>query len=145
METTIKRLEEELSVEKNQKKELVENTARLNKVCDEMKEDILIVKKILEERREPVEILSGSSDNVLNKSTCEERTLYYSPREEFVVVDSIPYILEREENLEKKENLRCPDTATPEGLNESKFEGELAVDVFLGALFGTSKPTEVSL
>ena len=145
LETIIKRLEEELSIEKSQKKELAENTARLNKMCDEMKEDTLIVKKILEERREPVEILSDSSDNVLNKSSCEERMRCYSPQEEFIVVDSIPNILEREKNSEKKDNLRCPDTATPEGLNEFKFEGELAVNVFLGALFGTSKPTEVSL
>ena len=122
LETTIKRLEEELSIEKSQKKELVENTLRLNKVCDEMKKDIFIVKKILEERTEPVEILSGSSDNVLNKSTCEERMRCYSLQEEFIVVDSIPSIFEREKNVEKKDNSRCPDTATPEGLNEFKFE-----------------------
>jgi len=68
LETTFKWLEEELSIEKCQKKELVGNTARLNKMYDEMNEVIRIVKKILEERKEPVETLSDSSDNVLNES-----------------------------------------------------------------------------
>jgi len=131
LETTIKRLEEELSIEKSHKKELVENTARLNKMCDEMKEDIRIVKKILEERKEPVEILSDSSD--------------YSLQEEFTVVDRIPNALEREKSLERPENFSFPDTATsPEGLNEFKLEGKFAVDVYLGALFAITKPTEVS-
>jgi len=124
LETTIKRLEEELSIEKSQKKELVENTARLNKMCDEMKEDIRIVKKILEERKEPIKTLSESSDNVLNESACEERTRCYSLQEEFIVLDRIPNALEREKSLERPENFRFPDTATsPEGLIEFKLEG----------------------
>jgi len=129
LETTIKRLEEELSIEKSQKKELVENTARLNKMCDEMKEDIRIVKKILEERKEPIKTLSESSDNVLNESACEERTRCYSLQEEFIVLDRIPNALEREKSLERPENFRFPDTATsPEGLIEFKLEGKFAVD-----------------
>lgn len=132
LETTVKRLEEELSIEKSQRKELVEKTARLNKMCDEMKEDIRIVKKILEERRGSVEILSDSSDDALNESTPEEKTPCYSQQEEFTEVDRIPNALEREKSLEGPENFTFPDTATsPEGLNEFKFEGELAVDVFV--------------
>ena len=145
LETRIKRLEEELSIEKSQKKELVENTERLNKMYDEMKEDIRIVKKMIEERKEPVEILSDSrSDKVLNESACEETTHCYSRLEEFIVADRIPNALEREESLERPENFSFPDTATsPEGLNEFKFEGKFAVDVVRGALFATSKPTEL--
>ena len=146
LETTVKRLEEELSLERSQIKDLVEKTARLNKMCDEMKEDIRIVKKMLERRREPVEILSDSSDtDAVNESTCEEKTPCCSRQEEFIVVDRIPNVLECEKSLEGPENFSFPDTATsPEGLNEFKFEGEFAV-VFLGALFATTKPIEVSL
>ena len=145
LETTVKRLEEELSVEKNQKKELVEKTAHLNKMCDEMKEDIRIVKKILEERRGPVEILSDSSDNALNESTCEERTPCHSQQEEFIEGDRIANALEREKSLHRSANFSSPDTATsPEGLNEFKFEGEFRVDVFLEALFAATEPIEVS-
>ena len=119
----------------------------MNKLCDEMKEDIRIVKKMLKKRREPVEILSDSSDTgALNESTCEEKTPCCSRQEEFIVVDKIPNALEREKRLEGPENFSFPDTATsPEGLNEFKFEGEFAVDVFVGALFATTKPIEVSL
>ena len=147
LETTVKRLEEERSLERSQIKDLGEKTARLNKLCDEMKEDIRIVKKMLKKRREPVEILSDSSDTgALNESTCEEKTPWCSRQEEFIVVDKMPNALEREKSLEGPENFSFPDTATsPEGLNEFKFEGEFAVDVFVGALFATTKPIEVSL
>lgn len=124
LETTVKRLEKELSIEKSQKEDLLEETARLNKMCDEMKEDIRIVKKILEERTRPVEILSDSSDNALSESTCEDRTPCYSRQGEFIVVDRIPNVLDREKCLEGPENFSFPDTATsPERLNEFKFEG----------------------
>ena len=43
LETTVKRLEEEL----------VEKTARLNKMCHEMKEDIRIFKKYLKSAENP--------------------------------------------------------------------------------------------
>ena len=121
LETTVKRLEEEL----------VEKTARLNKMCHEMKEDIRIFKKIFKERGEPVEILSDNSDNdALNERTCEEKTTCYSRQEEFIVVDRIPNAPEREKSLaEGPENFSFPITGTsPEGLNEFKFEGEFAVD-----------------
>ena len=146
LETTVKRLEEELSIEKSERKELVEETARLNKMCDEMKEDIRIVKKIVEERRGPVEILSDSSDNALNESTCEDKTPCYPQQEELIVGDRIPKAIEREKSsLEGSETFSFPDTATsPEGLNELKFGGEFAVDVFLEALFAATKPIEVS-
>ena len=145
LETTVKRLEEELSVEKRQKKELVENTARLNKMCDEMKEDIRLVKKMLKERKEAVEILSDSSENALSETTCEERSLCYSRQGESIVVDRIPNSLEREKSFERPEEFSFPETATPAGLNEFEFEGKFAVDVFHGVLFASSKPTEVSL
>ena len=146
LETTVKRLEEELSIEKSQRKELVEKTARLNKMCDEMKEDIRIVKKIVVERRGPVEILSDSSDNALNESTCEDKTPCYPQQEELIVGDRIPKAIEREKSsLEGSETFSFPDTATsPERLNELKFGGEFAVDVFLEALFAATKPIEVS-
>jgi len=131
LETTVKRLEDELSIEKRQKKELVENTARLNKMCDEMKEDIRLVKKMLKERKEAVEILSDSSENenALSETTCEERSLCYSRQGESIVVDRIPNSLEREKSFERPEEFSFPDTATPAGLNDFEFKGKFAVDV----------------
>lgn len=145
LETTVKRLEEELSIEKRQKKELVENTARLNKMCDEMKEDIRLVKKMLKERKEAVEILSDSSENELSETTCEERSLCYSRQGESIAVDRIPNSLEREKSFERPEKFSFPDTPTPARRNEFEFEGKFAVDVFHRVLFASSKPTEVSL
>ena len=63
LETTVQRLEEEL----------VEKTARLNKMYHEMKEDIFIFKNILKEHREPAEILSDSSDNAWNRKALVKR------------------------------------------------------------------------
>lgn len=144
LETTIKQLKKELSTEKSQKEVLVEDITRLKKECNGMKEDIRIFKKILEERKEPIDM--GSDKNKTTCTSCEEGMRFNPRQEELVVVDRIPNALEHEKSLERREDFSFSDRATsPEGLKEFNFDGEFTVHVFLGALFATNRPTEVSL
>ncbi|KAL9967546.1 hypothetical protein ACROYT_G025795 [Oculina patagonica] len=86
LEATIKGLEEELSTEKCDKK-------NLDRICDQMNENSNSLKesfeKISEEHKKLVESLSDYRNNVFNESSCsEEEMRLISPREEIVVVNA---------------------------------------------------------
>ena len=97
LETTINRLEEELSNKRSDKLIFTEETARLRKTCDQMNEKLCSFKesyeKVSEENKELRTKLSNYKQNVLNETVYRDALSFISREGEHGVIEKIPNAL----------------------------------------------------
>ena len=132
LETTINRLDEELSIERSDKLVFTEETARLRKICDQMDEELLSFKvsyeKVSEENKELVTKLSHYKNNVLNETVYRDAVSFIPRQREHDVVEKIPNVLStripfiEDEDLEVKPRIQKSDSISAELLDETKTD-----------------------
>ena len=130
LETTISRLEEELSTERSDTLVFTEETARLRKMCDQLDEELRSSKqsyeKVSEENKELETKLSNYKQNMLNKTVYCEALSFISRHGEHEVVEKIPNVLStripfiEDEELEKKSRTQKSDSVSAELLDETR-------------------------
>lgn len=130
LETTINRLEEELSTERSSTLVFTEETARLRKVCDQMDEELRDFKesyeKVSEENKELVAKLAHYKNNVLNETVYRDALSFISRHGEHEVVENIPNVLSTcipfidDEELEIKPRRQKSDSVSAALLDETR-------------------------
>jgi len=114
LETMIKRLEEEVSIERSDKVAFTEETARLRKMCDQMDEELRSFKesyeKVSEENKELVTKLSDYTNNVLNETVHRDALDIISRHGEHV----------EDEELEITARIQNSDSLSAEILDETR-------------------------
>jgi len=126
LETTIKRLEEELSIERSDKVAFTEETARLRKMCDQMDEELRSSKesyeKVSEENKELVTKLSNYTNNLLNETVHCDALDIISRHGEHGEVEKIPARISfiEDEELEIKTRIQNSDSLSAEILDETR-------------------------
>ena len=131
LETTIHRLEEELSTERSDTLVFKEETARLRKICDQMDEELRSFKesyeKVFEENKELETRLSNYKQNMLNETVYRDALSLISQHAEHEVVEKIPNVLstcipfiEDEGIAEIKSRIQETDCVSAELLDETR-------------------------
>ena len=130
LETTINRLEEELSTERSDQLLFTKETARLRKMCDQMDEEICSFKesyeKLSEENKELETKLSNYKQNALNETVYRDAVSFISRQGEHEVVEKIPNVLSsrisfiEDEDLEIKPRIQKSDSLSAELFDETR-------------------------
>ena len=130
LETTINRLEEELSTERSDTLVFTEETARLRKMCDQLDEELRSSKqsyeKVSEENKELETKLSNYKQNMLNETVYRDALSFISRHGEHEVVERIPNVLStripfiKDEELEIKSRIQKSDSVSAELLDETR-------------------------
>ena len=130
LETTIKQLEEELSIERRDKVAFTEETVRLRKICDQMDEELRSSKesyeKVSEENKKLVSKLSNYTNNVLNETVHCDALDIISRHGEHGEDEKIPNVLSsrmsfiEDQELEIKTRIQNSDSLSAEILDETR-------------------------
>lgn len=139
LETTIKRLDEELSTEKNEKEALREEMARLRNLSDKIDENVCNLKESLEKISEEgkgsdATLPDCNNNNVLNVTACcEEGTLRQGVNGPELAT------------CERKENATFHDRLTKSPVESTKimFRGRFAVHILLKAIKSCHKEDDL--
>ena len=130
LETTINRLEEELSTERSDTLVFKEETARLSKMCDQIDEELRSFKesyeKVTEQNKELETQLSNYKQNMLNEKVYLDALSLISRHGEHEVVGKIPNVLStripfiEDEELKIKSRIQMSDSVSAELLDETR-------------------------
>lgn len=134
LETTINRLEEALSTERQDKLVFTAETERLRKMCDQMDEELRSSKenyeKVFEENKELVTKLSHYKNNVLHETVYRDSVGFLSRHGEHALVEKISSVLSSrlsfidDEELEIKTRIQKSDSSSAELLDEARRDLE---------------------
>ena len=130
LETTINRLEDELSTERSDTLVFKEETARLSKMCDQIDEELRSFKesydKVTEQNKELETQSSNYKQNMLNETVYRDALSLISRHGEHEMVGKIPNVLStripfiEDEELEIKSRIQRSDSVSAELLDETR-------------------------